>query len=704
MDTKKDILWRVYLSYLGMILIGLVILGKIFYIQHVQGAYWKSMADSLHDRYVSIDAERGTIYSEEGRMLSTSLPEFDIHLDMQADGLREKNGAAFKKNVDSLGLCLSQLFKDKTPRAYVQLLQHAFESKDRYFLLKKDLSYEQFHTLEHFPLFRLGRNSSGMIAEQHNIRINPFGLLANRTIGLWRENAPNVGLEATYNRYLRGVNGKRLMRRITGGTYIPLEGYEIEPVNGKDIYTNLNVNIQDIAENALYKMLDSNQATHGTCIVMEVKTGKIRAIANLGRQPDGTYAEDYNYGVGIAAEPGSVFKLATMIALLDDKKFNINETVDIGHGTYNYGNRTMRDAESHRSGLVTIAEAFEMSSNVGISKIAYQGYSSDPYQYLAHLHKLHLDTLTGIDLLGEAHPLIKNPKSRTWSATTLPWMSVGYEVQVSPIQILTLYNAIANNGVMMRPYLVNRIEQFGKVIKKIAPQVVIPEVCSPNTLAQLHTILDGVVSSPVGTAHEALYNQEFSIAGKTGTALVANGSHGYADKIYQATFVGYFPADNPMYSCIVVIKNKPHALHYYGASVAAPVFREVAHKLYALEMRKELPTTPKPVLDSGMKIMYGNARDMENILKDLNLPTSNKPENANWVRPVAQHGIIAEAPLAEPSSSVPDVLGMGLKDALFLLEKAGLEVKVSGKGKVNAQSMQPGSSYTKGDHIEIQLG
>lgn len=704
MDTKKDILWRVYLSYLGMILFGIVILGKIFYIQHVQGAYWKSMADSLHDRYVSIDAARGTIYSQDGRMLSTSLPQFDIHLDMLADGLSEKNGEVFKKNLDSLSLCLSKLFRDRSPQGYAQLLKHAYQSKDRYFLLKKDLSYEQYRKLEQFPMFRLGRNTSGMIAEQHDIRINPFGLLANRTIGLWRENAPNVGLEATYNSYLKGVNGKRLMRRIAGGTYIPLEGYEIEPENGKDIYTNINVNIQDIAENALYKMLDSNQATHGTCIVMEVKTGKIRAIANLGRQPDGSYAEDYNYGVGIAAEPGSVFKLATMISLLDDKKININDIIDIGHGTYNYGNRTMRDAESHKSGIVTVKEAFEMSSNVGISKIAYQGYSSNPYQYLAHLHKLHLDTLTGIDLFGEAHPLIKNPKSRTWSATTLPWMSVGYEVQVSPIQILTLYNAIANNGVMMRPYLVNRIEQFGKVIKRIPPQVVINKVCSESTLKQLHTILDGVVSSPIGTAHEALYNSEFSIAGKTGTALVANGSHGYADKIYQATFVGYFPADHPMYSCIVVIKNKPHALHYYGAAVAAPVFREVAHKLYALEVRKELQPLPSPVLDSGMKVMLGNAQDIHHVLQYLEFPLKPVPSQVRWVKPVLVDGSIAEMPISESVSTVPDVLGMGLKDALYLLEKAGLQVQVSGKGSVSAQSMHPGSVFHKGDHIAIQLG
>jgi len=703
MEVKKDILWRVYLCYLGILAVAVVILVKIFFIQHVEGTYWRNMADSLHDRYVTIEAERGTIYSADGRMLSTSIPYFDIHLDFMADGLREHGGKKFHENLDSLSWCLANLFKDKSKGQYKTLLEKGYRKKERYFLLKKAISFEDYSTLRNFPLFRLGRNNSGMIAEENEKRINPFGLLANRTIGLWRDNAPNIGLEATYNDYLKGVNGKRLMRRIAGGTYVPLEGYQIDPENGKDVMTNLDVNIQDVAETALYREMTDNEASHGTCIVMEVKTGKIRAIANLGRQPDGSYAEDYNYGVGFATEPGSVFKLATMISLLDDHDLTIQDPVDVGNGSYRYGNRVMHDAESHENGMTTVGEAFEMSSNVGVSKLAYRFYEKNPERYLAHIRKLRLDKRSGIDLLGEAHPLVKSPKSKTWSATSLPWMSIGYEVLETPLNILTLYNAVANNGTMMKPYLVSAIQQYGKVVRQFDPTVLIDKVCSDTTLRQLHAILDGVVSSKEGTAHRALDNPYFKIAGKTGTALVANGSHGYADKIYQATFVGYFPADHPVYSCIVTIKNKPHAARIYGASVAAPVFGEVARRLYAMTFEKQIRSTPRPLFDSTLEIKSGATDELRTILTTLNLPVPDAKTTFPYARPQSGQGTIALKPLPEPRNVIPDVRGMGLKDALYLLESAGLKVKIAGKGKVISQSLAPGGPIEKGNIIAIEL-
>lgn len=703
MEVKKDILWRVYLSYLVMIIIAVLIMAKIVFIQQVQGNYWVSKADSLHDRYVTIDASRGTIYSADGRMLSTSIPFFDIRMDFRADGLIEHNGKKFHDNVDSLAYCLSNLFKDKSRQQYKNLLVKGFKKKERYFLLKKNISFEQYAKLRNFPLFRLGRNNSGMIVERNEKRINPFGLLANRTIGLWRDNAPNVGLEATYNKYLKGVDGKRLMRRISGGTYIPMEGYEIDPQDGKDIITNLDVNIQDIAESALYKELSDNEATYGTCIVMEVKTGKIRAIANLGRQPDGSYAEDFNYGVGYATEPGSVFKLATMISLLDDNDLTIYDHVDMGNGSYRYGRRTMYDAESHRNGYVTVAEAFEMSSNVGISKLAYKFYENHPQRYIDHLKKLHLNKQTGIDLLGEAHPLVKNTDNKTWSATTLPWMSIGYEVLETPLNILTLYNAVANNGKMMKPYLVNSIEQYGKVVKQFEPTVLIDKICKDSTLVQLHAILNGVVSSKEGTAHRALDNPYFKIAGKTGTALVANGSRGYADKIYQATFVGYFPADDPKYSCIVTVKNKPHALRIYGASVAAPVFGEVAHKLYAMSFHKQIPQNKQPLVDSTLEIKSGSTDELKTIFAKLNLPVNTSEVQQPYVRAGFNQSKIILQPVSIKKGMVPDVRGMGLKDALYLLESSGLKVKIEGKGKVVSQSLNPGQPVKDDNTIEIQL-
>ena len=703
MEVKKDILWRVYLCYLGIVALAVVILVKIFFIQHVEGDYWRNMADSLHDRYVTIEAERGTIYSADGRMLSTSIPYFDIRMDFMADGLRAHDGKAFHEHVDSLALCLSQLFGDRSKAQYKAVLEKGYRKKDRYFLLKKGIDFEDYCKLRDFPLFRLGRNTSGMIAEENEKRINPFGLLANRTIGLWRDNAPNVGLEATYNDYLKGVNGKRLMRRIAGGTYVPLEGYQIDPENGKDVITNLDVNIQDVAETALMREMTDNEATHGTCIVMEVKTGKIRAIANLGRQPDGSYAEDFNYGVGFATEPGSVFKLATMISLLDDHDLKITDPVDVGNGSYRYGNRVMHDAESHSNGMTTVAEAFEMSSNVGISKLAYKYYQNDPGRYLAHIRKLRLNLRSGIDLVGEARPLVKTPQSKTWSATSLPWMSIGYEVLETPLNILTLYNAVANNGRMMKPYLVSSIQQYGKVIKEFKPTVLIDKVCSDTTLTQLHAILDGVVRSKEGTAHRALDNPYFKIAGKTGTALVANGSHGYADKIYQATFVGYFPADDPVYSCIVTIKNKPHAARIYGASVAAPVFGEVAHRLYAMTFEKRIPAQPRPMVDSLLEIKAGSTEELRTIFSRLNLPVTGAGDKTPYAQAVPGTGTIRLTPRPEQARVVPDVRGMGLRDALYLLESAGLKVRIQGKGKVVSQSLAPGGAIGKENTIDIAL-
>jgi cell division protein FtsI (penicillin-binding protein 3) len=702
MEVKNDILWRVYLCFICMMIFGLFILSRVFIIQDIQGKYWKSMADSLHTRYVTIDAARGNIYSDNGSMLCTSIPYFNIRMDMGEDGLHDKDGRVFLDNIDSLSGCLATLFKDKSPQRYKKELMAAWHKADRYFLVKKEVTYAEYKILKNFPLFRLGADKGGLIAEAIDKRVNPFRLLANRTIGLWRENAQNVGLEATYNNYLSGVTGRRLMRRIAGGTYIPVDGYQIDPENGRDILTNIDVNIQDIAENALYGMVSGNEAQHGTCIVMEVKTGKIRAIANLGRQPDGSYAEDYNYGVGVSAEPGSVFKLALMISMLQDKLVSLSDTIFIAHGSWKFGNRTMYDAESHNEGLVTVKQAFEMSSNVGMSRLAYRYYYRNPYPYLHHIHMLRLDTLTGIDLAGEAWPVVKNPRSKTWSASTLPWMSVGYEVQESPLQILNLYNAVANGGTMMRPYLVNAVTSFGTPARQFAPKVLIGKICSDTVLGQLQGLLKGVVADKVGTAHEVFKGAPYEAAGKTGTALVANGSHGYADKIYQATFVGYFPANDPVYSCIVVIKNKPHAAKYYGASVAAPVFRQVADRLYALGMQPVAPQEPFR-FDSTLAVKSGSLPGEEMVLHDLGIPFTDNGYPGQWTATMTAASQVMLEPHAVPAGLVPNVTGMGLKDALSLLEQEGLEVTVAGAGKVIAQSIPAGDRIMKGSHIVIQL-
>ena len=415
MEVKRDILWRVYLCFIGIVVLSLVVLGRALYIQNAEGNYWRSKSDSLHTRIVNLDADRGTIYSEDGSMLSTSIPFFNVYIDFGAEGLREKNGKRFRENLDSLSFSLAGLFMDQSALAYKKLLQEGFRKKDRYFLLKKEISFQEYKQLRDFPLVRQGRNKSGFIAEVKNKRLNPFGLLANRTIGLARENAQNVGLERTYDSLLRGETGKRLVRFISGGVAVPVEGYEVEPENGKDLITTIDVNVQDIAENALLKGLIENDAEYGTCLVMEVATGKIKAIANLGKRSNGEYCEDLNYAIR-ASEPGSTFKLATLLSVLEDNKAHIGTHVNLENGVWKVKDVPYMIVKNDDHTDVTIQQAFELSSNVGMAKLAMNYYAKNPMQYIDHLKRLRLNEFSGIDLIGENHPVIKTPKSRTWSA------------------------------------------------------------------------------------------------------------------------------------------------------------------------------------------------------------------------------------------------------------------------------------------------
>ncbi|SFQ53212.1 penicillin-binding transpeptidase domain-containing protein [Parafilimonas terrae] len=702
MEIKKDILWRVYLCFIVIAVICACIVGKAFYIQQVQGAYWRGMSDSMHTRIESVDAERGTIYSEDGQMLSTSIPQFDIYVDFKADGLIKDNGKVFKENIDSLSLCLANLFQDKTAIQYKAILNKGYKSKARYFALKKKVSFDEYQQLKTFPLVRLGKNKSGFIAEVQNIRLNPYQLLAFRTIGLERQNAQKVGLEQTYDTLLKGTPGKRLVRYISGGVAVPVnEDYDIEPKNGKDIVTTLDSRIQEIAENALMKMMVQNEAEHGCAIVMEVKTGKIKAIANLGRQNDGSYWEDFNYAMS-PGEPGSTFKLATMLAVLEDKKFNLGSIVNLEGGTWQVHRRTVYDSEQHGQTNVTVKRAFELSSNVGMAKLAYASYANKPSQFINHLKALHLDTLTGIDLYGERSPFVDRPGSKYWSATTLPWMAFGYNVLVSPLHICMLYNAVANDGVMMRPYLLNSVMQEGNVIQQKQPYS-IETICDSVTLKQLQECLVGVCKDSGATAFRLFKGATYSVAGKTGTALVANGKHGYADHIYQSSFAGYFPADNPQYTCVVVIKNKPHAAKFYGALVAGPVFREIADRLVTLNAPQ--PDVKFASINAGDNENYsyaGYEDDIKSILSTINISYKDSAKTTLAKMYNKQDKpVLTNMPLS--NKYMPALKGLGLKDALYICEDAGLVVKVNGVGKVANQSITEGTPIEKGQQIKLDL-
>jgi cell division protein FtsI (penicillin-binding protein 3) len=702
MEIKKDILWRVYLCFIAMAIICAFIIGKAFYIQQSQGAYWRNMSDSMHTRIEEVEAERGTIYSEDGQMLSTSIPQFDIYVDFKADGLVENSGKVFKDNVDSLCICLADLFKDRTAAQYESILKQGYKKKSRYFALKKKVSFDQYQQLKTFPLVRLGKNKSGFIAEVQNIRLNPYQLLAFRTIGLERQNAQKVGLEQTYDTLLKGTTGKRLVR-YASGIAVPInEDYDIEPVNGKDIVTTLDSRIQEITETALMKMMVSNEAEHGCAIVMEVKTGKVKAIANLGRQSNGSYWEDFNYAM-TPSEPGSTFKLATMIALLEDKKITLNSNVNLEGGVWQINGRTVYDAEKHGEFNVPVKRAFELSSNVGMAKLAYASYASHPSQFVNHLKALHLDSVTGIDLYGERPPFIDHPGSKYWSATTLPWMAFGYNVLVTPLHTCMLYNAVANNGVMMRPYLLDEVKQNGNIISEKQPAQV-ERICDSATLAQLKECLIGVCTEKGATAYTLFKNTAYPVAGKTGTALVADGRNGYGAGIYQSTFVGYFPADNPQYTCIVVIKNKPHAALIYGASVAGPVFREIADRLVTLNA--PLPDSVRYATvkrsDSSYYSYAGMQSDIKSILKAINISYTDSAKT-QFTKLSKQQSRPVLTNVAMSDKSMPSLNGLGLKDALYVCENAGLIVKVKGVGKVVNQSISAGSVIAKGQLIKLEL-
>jgi cell division protein FtsI (penicillin-binding protein 3) len=700
-EIKRDILWRVYLSFIGVVLLSFCVLGRAFYIQKVQGNHWRSLSDSMHQKYVEMDAERGTIYSEDGQMLSTSIPFYDIYMDLGAEGLHDKKGKNFRNNIDSFCIVCAHLFKDKSSAEYKHALTFAYKQEDRYYLLKKGLSFEQYKEFRTFPLVRLGRNKSGVIVEERSKRLNPFGMLGRRTIGLARLNAQSVGLERTYDSMLTGTNGKRLVRYISGGTPVPVEGYEIESENGKDIITTLDVHIQDIVESALMKMMVESESEHGTCIVMETKTGKIKAIANLGRTANGSYDETLNYALQ-TTEPGSTIKLATLLAVLDHGSSRINDLVNVGStGSAYVGVRTVNDAERAPKPVLTVKECFAHSSNVGMSMVAYKAFAEQPDIYLNYLRKFHLDKRTGIDLVGEDAPRLPRIKRNKEGLHAMITASFGYAIEVSPLHTLMLYNAVANNGRMMKPYLVNEIKNNGVSVKQVEPTLLTDNFARPEVIAASKDAMVAVTT--IGTAKDVFKDFPYPVAGKTGTAHVAGAGLNYGDGVYQASFVGFFPVDKPQYTCIVVIKTKPHAPIHFGGQLAAPVFKEVATELFAQYIQR--PKVDNGITaDSSNYVYAGYKTGMMQVLKDLGVVYRDSSKlSTKWSE---VHNVNFKPVLKSEAVSVsvmPDVLHMTLRDALYACESMELKVVTKGKGKVVAQDIQPGTTIGKNKNVTLLL-
>lgn len=709
MEVKRDILWRVYLSFLGIIALSLLVLGRAFYIQRFQGAYWKSMSDSLHQRIQSLDAERGTIYSEDGQMLSASIPTFDVRMDFQAEGLLVKKGKVFKENIDDFSAAMSSYFKDKSKAQYKKDLTAAYKKGDRYYLLHKKLSFDDYKAFRDFPLVKLGRNKSGVIVETDSKRMTPFGLLANRTIGLSREyvtdnkkiRKQNVGLEKSYDSVLSGKKGQRMVRRISGGALIPVEGSQMDPIQGKDIITTIDVNIQDITERALMKMMLQCEGPYGTAVVMETKTGKIKAIANLGRQEDGTYYEDDNYALKVT-EPGSTIKLVTLLSVLDKGTSKPDDLVEVGSaGRMIVGRKMVTDAERQPKSVQTVKECFAHSSNVGMSKIAYKAFAKDPSEIKTYFKRFNLDTKSPIDLTDVPRPMIAPLNEKGSAEGNMLWMSFGYGISISPIHTLTLYNAIANNGRMMKPYLVNSVQNNGIAVQQFTPVVMKDNIVKDDVIAAAKQSMEMVVTE--GTARKALANLPFTVGGKTGTAHVSDGKIRYDHGVYQASFVGYFPADDPQYTCIVVIRTKPHAASHYGGTLAAPVFREIATRLYATYVEKKAPTLYTAAKDSSSYYYAGATADIKQVYGSLGISYADSVASQPWASVYASNYVPVVRGNKTARGLMPNVKGMGLKDAVFLLENLGVKVSVKGKGKILAQSIAPGTMLIKGMKVVLEL-
>lgn len=703
-EIKRELLIRVYVVALAMVGIAGMLFYKAARISIVEGDQWRSMGDSLYLKYIPVIADRGDILASDGSLMVTSLPYFDLHVDFKADGLRED---IFKENVDSLAYYLTRYVNTSVSKGQMRdwLIQRRRQG-DRYALLARNVSIRDLERIKTFPIFRLGKNKGGLIIDRQHVRVKPYKMLASRTLGLDRENAQSIGLERTFDAYLRGEEGQRLMQRVTGGTWIPVSNLaELEGQRGADVVTTIDPGIQDIAEYALLEGLERSQGQKGTAIVMDVETGAILAMANLGGSP-GSYDENYNYAVGFSSEPGSTFKLASVIALLEDEGATLESPVNLNGGSGKFFDRTMKDSKPHDIYESTLREAFELSSNVGIARLVQDYYGKDGRagQFVKRLREMHIHEPTGIELDGEGAPMIKDPgkKEDRWSGTTLPWMSTGYECRMTPLQILRLYNAVANDGKMMKPYIVSEIVREGRTVKRFRPEVVDSRIASSSTIRKAQELLQGVVEN--GTAKD--YKPEhYMFCGKTGTARTDYYDPTSPRKQYMASFAGYFPMDKPKYSCLVMVYD-PVVGGYYGSTAALPIFRKIADRCMGIDRelltQAEWPDT-MPYREGTRLAGWCEKDELSEIIDEVSMDTHVEGDG-DWARLVNGKEVGMEVKNILDKNLIPELYGMGIRDAVYLLENRGMYVRFSGVGRVRGQSIQSGQPITKGATIFLTLG
>ncbi len=701
-DPKNDVLWRVFLVYFIVVAVGIWIILAIVRIQVKEKDELLERASKRELKIRDEKAHRGNVISKNGTLLATSVPRYSIYFDPVS--VEEE---LFDREVAQLADSLSRLLKNKSKQQYVSYLKDARAKGRRYVKIANKISVADYKRMQNFPIFRAGKNKGGFISERSYVRELPYGELAARTIGYVREDESIfVGLEGAYNDNLRGKDGKQLVRRINGNFWMPMPSSDnVDPVNGDDIYTSIDIEIQDVAENALKKCLIENDALQGCVVLMDVKSGFVEVMASLSyNEEKKKYEEAYNFALRHNVEPGSTFKAITMCALLEnDPNLDIEDKLHLGTTDYKvFYRRTMRD--SHRvtdeKGYTTIRNAFEQSSNIAFATLVEDAFVDNPQRYIDLIYQTKIQEPLNLDVVGEANPDIKTTKDKRWSKLSLPWMSIGYEVMMTPIQILTFYNAIANDGVMVKPQFVKEI-RHGNEVKQVFDTVVINDrIASAETIETLQTLLEGVVQN--GTA-KSMSKLGFSVAGKTGTAQISQGSAGYNKKNYTATFVGYFPADEPKYSCIIVVSN-PRGKKYYGSSVSGPVFKEVAEKIYATRLGVvdeigEYQADCNSFVGSSMVYFddFLGYCNMENISFVDNV------QDNEWVTVEQTNDEVFVNSVEFEENIVPDVKGMNVTDAVYVLESMGWKVKFEGYGKVKSQSVKPDTELRKGSVINLTL-
>jgi cell division protein FtsI (penicillin-binding protein 3) len=700
MAARDEIVWRGGLVYFAIGLLAVAILVRILILQYVQRGKWADMSEKYVFKTAEMTANRGDILTSDDRLLASSVPYYTIYMDTRSSGMLS---ATWSDGINGLSAGLAQLLGERSASGWKSVITEARKKGDRYFLIQRKVDYEKLKKVKELPIFREGQYKGGMVAQAENKRIMPGGELAARTIGYLNlgSEGNEVGIEGAFDKDLAGKNGVAVKQRLTGGDWITVEGpNSVESRDGNDVVTTLDLDLQDVASTALLSQLRKNDADHGCVVLMEVSTGNIKAIANLGLQSDGDYHETYNYAVGESSEPGSTFKLPSLMAALEDGVIDTSDLVDTGTGTVKFYDKIIKDTKAH--GIITVKQVFEESSNVGTSKLIYEHYKDRPKDFVNRLYAMRLNKPLDLQIKGEGEPLIRYPGDKLWSGVSLPMMSHGYEVQLTPLQILTFYNAVANDGKMVRPLFVTAIMRNGNIIKSYDPEVIINSIASRSTIRKAKKMMEGVVER--GTATN-LKNPNYKIAGKTGTAQIARNKYGYKnnDRVsYQASFVGYFPAENPLYSCIVVV-NAPSNGVYFGNVVAGTVFKEISDKVYATRFfRNYNPENKDDIKPSAPDAGNGYRADINEVLKNLDVRYRRTADD-EWVATRESGDTVSLAGLKMQPGLVPDVRGMSLRDAVYLLENKGLRVKISGKGKVLRQSPEHGARYNEETVVSLEM-